>query len=536
MVNYLSSGMSSPLNSLNKVRKSPLANKQFGKPNMPFRPTNLIEDQDLLDDVTSHILSQQRPQQSLKAMNSEGLPSVSSSVERLSPRRSMQSTNSKSLSNPLGKVRKSNPSGPKAPNDLELLSTMIKRITQLEGQVSYYSKEVVEKNKQIKSLEDRVAVLTQSQISEDSSSTSSYVDKLEGKCADLQEQIFEMEAFLADYGMIWVGDKSETSSEDKDEEEKLPVAPNGTWKPAMSMKASSFTFIPDYDLVLRNIQDLNVIAGEGVSKVEKTKDGARLKMQETVSMTLYANGILLFDGPFRSFKEPSTQRCLSDIMDGYFPSELQKRFPDGVPIKVTDRRTVEYTDHRQAGGFPGIGRSLQDRRIGTVQSLLSSNSDNNDVTGAPRDSPMNVEKFLDKLPKSVIRDSKVVDVRSTIRDVLAPSGDENVSRSTEIVETEQVKEMQERMNLPEKERPPSARDVTTVRIKSEDGKKTFVLKMKFTDTIGDLRKYIDKQRGRHGRTYDILSAFPRQIHKDNKKTLQESNLVPNATLHLKPRK
>ena len=25
---------------------------------------------------------------------------------------------------------------------------------------------------------------------------------------------------------------------------------------------------------------------------------------------------------------------MQDIMDGYFPSELQDRYPDGVPIKV----------------------------------------------------------------------------------------------------------------------------------------------------------------------------------------------------------
>ena len=38
-------------------------------------------------------------------------------------------------------------------------------------------------------------------------------------------------------------------------------------------------FQVDYDLLLRNINELNVIAGEGVSKIEKTKDGARLKVR-----------------------------------------------------------------------------------------------------------------------------------------------------------------------------------------------------------------------------------------------------------------
>lgn len=29
------------------------------------------------------------------------------------------------------------------------------------------------------------------------------------------------------------------------------------------------------------------------------------------------------------------QRCLRDILDGFFPSELQRLYPDGVPFQVT---------------------------------------------------------------------------------------------------------------------------------------------------------------------------------------------------------
>ena len=42
----------------------------------------------------------------------------------------------------------------------------------------------------------------------------------------------------------------------------------------------------------------------------------------------------MFNGPFRPFTEPTTQQCIQDIMDGYFPTELQDRYPDGVPFVV----------------------------------------------------------------------------------------------------------------------------------------------------------------------------------------------------------
>ena len=58
------------------------------------------------------------------------------------------------------------------------------------------------------------------------------------------------------------------------------------------------------------------------------------QIPDSIPLILYANGIVMFAGPFRSFDEPITRRCLSDIMDGFFPSELQGRFPDGVPFQV----------------------------------------------------------------------------------------------------------------------------------------------------------------------------------------------------------
>lgn len=44
---------------------------------------------------------------------------------------------------------------------------------------------------------------------------------------------------------------------------------------------------------------------------------------------------MLFSGPFRPFSDPVTQQCVQDIHDGYFPSELQTKFPDGVPFVVS---------------------------------------------------------------------------------------------------------------------------------------------------------------------------------------------------------
>ena len=51
-----------------------------------------------------------------------------------------------------------------------------------------------------------------------------------------------------------------------------------------------------------------------------------------------------------------------------------------------------------------------------------------------------------------------------------------------------------RLEISEEKRPPSAKDLTTLRIKSEKGDHTFILKMKFDDTIGQVRQYLDQSR------------------------------------------
>uniref|UniRef100_A0A8B9B9M2 UBX domain-containing protein 11 n=1 Tax=Anser brachyrhynchus TaxID=132585 RepID=A0A8B9B9M2_9AVES len=124
----------------------------------------------------------------------------------------------------------------------------------------------------------------------------------------------------------WVGERHEQleglqSLKDED----LPA--KSLWKPGKASRLFA-------EATILAPLDLNMLAGEGISQIEHTPQGARLRQQEPLPLTLYQNGIVMFDGPFRSYEEPSAQQCLQDIMDGYFPSELQMRYPDGIPFQV----------------------------------------------------------------------------------------------------------------------------------------------------------------------------------------------------------
>ena len=57
-----------------------------------------------------------------------------------------------------------------------------------------------------------------------------------------------------------------------------------------------------------------------------------------------------------------------------------------------------------------------------------------------------------------------------------------------------LQEIKSRLDLSEDQRPPTPGHLTTLRIKSELGDKMYVLKMKYTETIGDVKRLVKKLR------------------------------------------
>ncbi|KAL3882584.1 hypothetical protein ACJMK2_028914 [Sinanodonta woodiana] len=523
----------------------------FNRSSVPFRSPAYTDDESkLLDEITGHMSSQR-----LKVRDPfvRGLPKLdtsrSSHAGGTTHRSGVGSSNGQ-LSK-LGRTYTNSDlldheqvDSHAAPNDHELMSIMMTRITQLEAKLAFQNKELADKDIKIKVLEDKVRLLSM-QKSQDNSKDSAHRE-LETKYLLLQQQVHEMETFLADYGMVWVGEKSKfnssvynddktsDSSEEEEEEEEV-------WRPETSLSKSP-SFKVDYNLLIENIQELNILAGDGVTKIHHTVDGARLKMPDPVNLTLFANGIMLYSGPFRPFSDPLTQQCIQDLTDGYFPSELQSRYPDGIPFNVIDKRNVHFKGNRPTI-FTGAGQVLggETKPSRLVPTNLDKDNQveeqeldlNLEVTSELPGPQLTVEQFLNKLPKSVIKEGKIIDIRESIGETL--KGSKESPTNVTLIETSVLQEMKKRLETTEK-RPYTPRDITTLRIKSETGNHTYIVKMRFHETIGDLRKYLDQQRGPGSSAYQIMSAYPNRVHDENSKTLEASGLTPNAVLLLRSAK
>ncbi|XP_034083657.1 UBX domain-containing protein 11 isoform X1 [Gymnodraco acuticeps] len=480
--------MSSPLSMLKKTRRTPLhspQNEQWGGQKVPFRRNLIKEFQTALADDDE---------------SSDVKPSLTSHTG------ANDASNSKSKA-PLKKGS--------APSDFELMSAMMQRVSLLEKTVMSQAREIERKDERISALEKNQRFIKESAGTIHPCGR----DDLERRCQQLQNQVQEMDSFLNDYGLIWVGDGESSDSAESEQPHNLE---RGLWQPDTSVVRS---FHMNVDLVLQRINELNILAGEGECFVQSTSTGAHLAKKDPVQLSLYSNGIVMFDGPFRSYQERSTQRCMQDLMDGYFPSELQERFPDGVPFEVNDRRDEDFITRLPWNNFPGEGQAVRGEK----------NETSNTVSSQLPGKKLSVDQFLSRLPKAVVKAGRVVDIRDSLRAALQGSSPAGSSSSMILIDTPALQAMKERLQTSSSDRPRSPCDVITMKVKSEDGNHTYVLKMSFSETIGQLRQYLDKHRGGGLPGYDIISAYPQHRYDEDRQTLRSCGLTTNASLLLRKR-
>lgn len=75
--------------------------------------------------------------------------------------------------------------------------------------------------------------------------------------------------------MVWVGRGGVPSSHD------CHVSSHGMWSPGSSL-ATGHEVGVDFDTIVRNVKELNILAGEGSSEVTRTQKGAKLKVSSVM--------------------------------------------------------------------------------------------------------------------------------------------------------------------------------------------------------------------------------------------------------------
>ncbi|KAI5139810.1 Ubx Domain-Containing Protein 11 [Manis pentadactyla] len=394
-------------------------------------------------------------------------------------------------------------------HDSELVATMTRKMRDLEQQVKAQTDELLSKDRKIRALEELVQTLQKHR----SEVTQQRQQELETMCTKLRRQVEQMERFLGDYGLLWVGepvDEEDGDGSGPEDSTRDRMTAKKFWKPGDSLVPPEV----DFDRLLASLKDLSELVVDSDTQVTPVPS-----VLEPIPLKLYQNGIMMFDGPFRPFHDPSTQRCLRDILDGFFPSELQWLYPDGVPFKISDLRNQVYLENG-LDLFPGEGRVVGRQICKPLDKMEHGGS------------RMTAKKFLNRLPKCVIQQGEVIDIRRPIWDTLQSCCPWSARIQEIMVETPALAAERER-NQESPESP--APQLSMLRIKSENGEQVFLLMMRPEDTVGDMRTLLAQARAMDATTFEIFSTFPPTVYQNDALTLQAAGLVPNATLLLRSR-
>lgn len=162
--------------------------------------------------------------------------------------------------------------------------------------------------------------------------------KVSGERDKYKQQVKEMEKFLSDYGLKWVGGEGgqrEGKFDGKAINEEL------------NFKGPSYrNNLPkeiDTEVLTRRIEELNFIAEK--QRIVTCKQGMKaFKLLDDVPIFFFANGLMIKGFPFYPYYSKQAQAILSDILDGYFPYDLKKDYPEGVPLKPIDFSEETYNN------------------------------------------------------------------------------------------------------------------------------------------------------------------------------------------------
>eukprot|EP00638_Chattonella_subsalsa_P000050 CAMPEP_0117734296 /NCGR_PEP_ID=MMETSP0947-20121206/580_1 /TAXON_ID=44440 /ORGANISM="Chattonella subsalsa, Strain CCMP2191" /LENGTH=477 /DNA_ID=CAMNT_0005549029 /DNA_START=60 /DNA_END=1493 /DNA_ORIENTATION=+ len=398
------------------------------------------------------------------------------------------------------------------PDNTDLLGKMANRLKIVEGKYARAKEELGRRAGEIEILKLQNEELSKTH----EVGMVQRVQELSAENAQLSGQIKEMEDFLAEYGLKWVG----KSSQDPQIQKSKGVLPRSGLPPRntgvspssdsgnTSSKANPPSCLFDIDSVLQKIKELNILVTEGKGKrVDHQGARAQLKNHESIPLTFFLDGLLVKNGPIRTYQDPRTKAFLKDIMEGFFPAEFESQYPKGIVLDAHDRRQEEYqaavNAEREASKANGRFKGLAD------------------IGGA--DLNMNVDSFLNRLPASVVKDGKIVSIREDIENRIKGAGAEGEPLVERAVVSAPPEAGQDGSG--------PARS-TRVQVRSPSGKEVLVATLRYQDTIAVLKQVIqEKWEDLHN--FEVRTAFPPKIFSDTSQTLEDAGLVPNASMLVK---
>ena len=425
-------------------------------------------------------------------------------------------------------VSSNNSSNAKA--DVDFTSSLITRLADAEEETKSLRKQVLEKNVRINTIERENAQLRA--VADAPTHLVREVERYKSANFVLEKQVDDMEKFLYDYGLQWVGNKTSSANEAAEQLHRTGTVDNVS-RPI------------DYSALALKVEELNSVLSSEPSQVKSDSRRGKIvhagELFESIDVSVYSDGIMIKRGPFRNNHSDSCKSFVRDIMDGFFPSELRSEYPDGVMFRLIDRHNIPY----EGSTDQTAGKLTREDLLRNVRKVVL--KDGNLV-------PMrsNIEQLLDKgnssdssccvQDKGRPRDSHIA-LDTNASAYLRIDRDRDRDRDNFGDDARRVETFTENAvgldDRPTATAAATAVATASVQVRWLDG--TMLLIVLFeSDCVEDIRKEILKHTQSAAYTYraaarlevdyELRSSHPPRVLSDTM-TLKAAGLVPNGTIH-----
>ena len=231
-------------------------------------------------------------------------------------------------------------------------------------------------------------------------------------------------------------------------------------------------------------------------------------------LIFYKNGVHLEGFPIFYFGSHDAVSLIADLLDGYFPRQLEKSFPDGVLLEVVDKLDELYDEKKpssRTGIWDSPGRDMK---------------------------PVSQEEFLKKLPEKVIREGKIFEIRKGVQDHLnkinskPAAGPKAGSKLRGVVQNEAGDwVVQNEFLLDEKYR--DSPDLSHLKVRLDFLSESLIVFVSKDMKLKDLHGVLVKCLADKSKQYKLVNGFPRtEFDLASDLSLEAHGLYPRAAIYM----
>lgn len=228
---------------------------------------------------------------------------------------------------------------------------------------------------------------------------------------------------------------------------------------------------------------------------------------------IYKNGIHLETFPIFFYGSHDAVSLLADLLDGYFPRQLEKSFPDGVLLQMIDKLDTVY-DGKATG-----------MQIGSIH---------NDGLGDMK--PVSKDAFLQKFPEKVIgAEGQIIELRKNIESRMQPRG-QSQDKTPVDKKLRNVFKNEEGNWVAKNDFSDNAdnRDgLAIVKVRLDFINEQVMILMTKDSYLSELLRELMKCVPDTSKVYKLVNGFPRkELDFKNNRTLEELELYPKAAIYM----